>query len=53
MTDLDHVEFRWGSDHLDVDADFRPAIHSTVFLAIFNSFGIGSKAENPILDDEE
>ena len=54
--DVDNVEFYWENDQLGVDAVFRPSIDtffSPSTLTTLNSFQKGSRAENPVLMEEE
>ena len=51
--DLDHVEFYWKNDQLDVDAVFIPSIDTPFSTTAFDDLGMGGSAENPILLGEE
>ena len=51
--DLDHVEFYWKIDQLDVDAVSRPGMDSLFSPTAFDDLEMVGSAENPILLDEE
>ena len=52
--DLDHIEFYWEDDTLDVDAVLRPGIDTPFPPTAFDDLEMGGgSAENPILLDEE
>ena len=53
VSDLDDFIFFWENDQLDVDAVLRPGVNTCFSPSTLNNFDIGSKAENPILIDEE
>ena len=51
--DLDHVEFYWENDQLDVHAVFRPSLDIPFSPTAFDDLELGCSEENPILLDEE
>ena len=51
--DLDDVEFYWEENELDVDAVFRPGIHTPFSPTAFDDLEMGGSAENPVLLDKE
>ena len=51
--DLDHVEFYWEKDQLDVNAVFRPGIATLFSPTAFGDIEKGGSAKNTILLDEE
>ena len=53
MSDLDHVDFYWKNDQLDVDAVLRPGRYTPFCPSIFNDFHMGSMAGNQILVADE
>ena len=53
VSDLDDNEFSWKRDQLDADAVFTLSIDTPFSPSTFKDFEMGSKAENPLLIDEE
>ena len=53
VSDLDDFEFYCENNELDIDAVFRPGVGIPFSPSTFNDFEMGSRAENPILVDEE
>ena len=51
--DLNDVEFYWGNDQLEVEADFRPGIDTPFSPTAFDNLEMGGSAENTILLNEE
>ena len=52
VSDLEVVEVFWEKEESVVDADFRPDLDTPFSPSTFNTFEIGSMAENPILIHE-
>ena len=54
VSDLEDLEFNWENNQLDLDAVFRPGIHTPFSPTTFDDLlmGVGS-VEKPILLDEE
>ena len=53
VSDPDNVDFYYKNDQLDVDAVIRAYKDTPFFPSTFNAFEMGSKAEIPILINEE
>ena len=48
---LEHVEFYWENDQLDVDAVFRQGVDTPLSPTAFDDWEMGGSAENPYLLD--
>ena len=53
VSDLEIIEFHWEKFDLKMDAVLRPGIDTPCSPSTFNDFEISSRAENPVLVDEE
>ena len=54
VSDLDDIEFNWENSQLDMDAVFRPGIHTPFSPRTFYDLLMGNgSVENPILLDED
>ena len=50
---MNHVDFYWENDQLDVDAGFTPGIGPPFSATAFDDMEVGGSAENPNLLDEK
>ena len=53
VSDLEDIEFNWENSQLDMDAVFRPGIHTPFSPNTFDDFSMEGSVENPIVMDEE
>ena len=49
VSDLEDIEFNWENSQLDMDAVFRPSIHSPFYPTTFGDLSMGGTVENPIV----
>ena len=52
-SDIEHIEFNWENPHMDMDAVFRPGIHTPFSPTTFDDLSMEGSVENPIVSDEE
>ena len=53
VSDLEDIEFNWENPQLDMDAVFRPGIHTPFSPTTFDDLSMEGSVENPIVFDEE
>ena len=54
ISDLEHIEFNWENDQLDLDVVFRPDIDTPFSPTVFDGLLMGDESdENPIVLDKE
>ena len=53
VSDLEDIEFNWENSQLDMDAVFRPGIHTPFSTTTFDDSSMQGSLENPIVLDEE
>ena len=53
VSELDHVEFYWENEQLDVDTVFRPGLDNPFSPTAFHDWEKGVSAENSILLHEK
>ena len=53
VSDLEDIEFNWENSQVDMDAVFRPGIHTPFSPTTFDEFSMEGSVENPILLEEE
>ena len=53
LTDLDGIVFNWKNSQMDMNAVFRPGIHTPFCPGTFDDLSMEGSVENPIKLDEE